>query len=278
MTGFRWLASYPRSGNTWTRLLLDSYCREGAAVDINRIASVAHHLYDIAAFDQAIGLSSADLTDAEIIALRPAALRSICGWLAEPALVKCHDVRYRQADGTWQIPADVSLGGVYLVRDPRDVVLSLANLLDSSIDEAISRMENRGQVMGRSITRQSHQLPNLWGSWSENVESWLGPDPFPVHVVRYEDLRRDPVATFFGMLLALGIEPREDQVTAAVRSADLSTLRLQEQQQGFAERRSQRPFFGAGRVGSWQDGLTTDQVARIEAAHGPTMRRLGYLD
>lgn len=278
MRGIYWLASYPRSGNTWTRLLLDSYVRGGAGVDINNIGVVRHTLYSTTVFDGLMGVSSVDLDPAQILAWRPAVLRKWLEQNDQTTLVKCHDMRRRQPDGDWLIPADVSLGGTCLVRDPRDVALSLAEHIDRTIDETITRMETPDLVMGKSIIRQSERLPNLWGSWSQNVESWLAADPFPVHVVRYEDLRRDTAGVFAGMLNALGFVPDDGRIAAAVAATELASLRQQEDTRGFSERRSRHRFFGAGAVGGWRDRLSADQVARIEAAHGPAMRRLGYLD
>ncbi len=225
-----------------------------------------------------MGVSSADLELAEILAWRPAMLRKMCDQIDQPTLVKCHDMRLRLTDCDWQLPADVSLGGLYLVRNPRDVALSLAGLLDKTVDEAISRMEMSDLVMGRSLHGQKEALPNLWGSWSQNVESWLATEPFPVHVVRYEDLRRDTAGFFAGMLKALGVEPDDGHLAAAVAATDLASLRHQEDTKGFKERPSRHRFFGDGRVGGWRDRLTFDEVQRIEAIHGQTMRKLGYLD
>ncbi len=118
----------------------------------------------------------------------------------------------------------------------------------------------------------------MWGSWSENVESWLAPEPFPVHVVRYEDLRRDPAGILPGILSALGLEPDDSRIAAAVAATALETLRQQEDTCGFIERVGRHRFFGAGRIAGWRDRLTADQVSRIESVHGPSMRRLGYLE
>lgn len=275
-TGFHWLASYPRSGNTWVRLLLDSYMRGGAAVDINAISIRA--VYRRSFFDDVIGLDSADLRSSEILGLRPAALRAQRDLNDRPLLMKCHDMRWRLADGDWLIPADVSLGGIYLVRDPRDVVLSLAKFFGRSVDHAITTMETTGLLIPESKRRDCHQLPQIWGSWSENVESWLALEPFPVHVVRYDDLRRDTAKVLTGIIDAIGLDLDETRIAAAVAATDLEGLRREERSCGFVETGGHNDFFGDGRIGGWRDRLSADQAARIEAVHGPTMRRLGYLE
>lgn len=276
MQGIYWIASYPRSGNTWLRSMLNSYDRGGKPVDINNIP-LPNLTYDRAFADEAMGLAMADLTPSEVLALRPAVMRAVRNHCDSPVMLKTHDMRLKLADGDWQLPADVSLGGVYLVRDPRDVVLSLARLLDRSVDDAITVMGTSGHMRSISGSRQVLRLVSLWGSWSEHADSWLSPEPFAVHVVRYEDLRHDPAPTLHGILRALGRTVDEAKIAASIAETALPILRRQEDAHGFVEWRGPHRFFGSGQVGGWRGVLSPEQVARICQDHGPVMRRLGYL-
>lgn len=278
MAGIYWLASYPKSGNTWLRLLLQSYFAGGAEVDINDIALSGGLVDERAWFDEAIGIAASDLTTPEILAWQPAALRDWAAGLAHPVYLKTHKL------GTWLSPgetsglAEVTQGAVYLVRDPRDVALSLARHLDQSVDAAIRIMGRPDQAMNRSRRRLTRRLPEIWGSWSQNIESWLDLTALRVHLVRYETLRADPQAAFSDILMAFGVLPDPAFIRAAVAATDLDLLRQQERTKGFAEWPHARGFFGEGRMQGWRDRLTPAQVARIEADHGPVMRRLGYLN
>ncbi len=277
MQGIYWIASYPRSGNTWLRSMLDSYDRGGQPVDINNMP-LPSLTYDRAFADEAMGLAMADLTPSEVLALRPAVMRAVRDHCDSPVMLKTHDMRLMLADGNWLLPADVSLGGVYLVRDPRDVVLSLARFLDCAVDDAITIMGTSGHMRSISGSRQVLRLVSLWGSWSEHAGSWLSPEPFAIHVVRYEDLRRDPAPTLQGILRALGRTVDEGKIAAAVAETSLSILRRQEEAHGFVERWGPNRFFGSGQVGGWRRALSPEQAARICHDHEPVMRRLGYLD
>ncbi|PKP93092.1 MAG: sulfotransferase [Alphaproteobacteria bacterium HGW-Alphaproteobacteria-16] len=269
MSGIYWLASYPKSGNTWLRLLLRSYLAGGTAVDINAPAPDGWSLNGRAQFDAAIGVAASDLTDAGILAWWPSALRYWTQTRTAPAYLKTHDLCQ---------PLDVTLGAVYLVRDPRDVALSLARQADSSIDAAIAIMGTPDKIMGRSRDRLQSRLAQFWGSWSQNVESWLAPAPFSVHVLSYEAMRADPVAALSGLLPALGFSVDQAAVEAAVAATALKSLRAQEAAMGFVEAEGPHPFFGEGRVAGWRTRLTPAQRARIEADHGQVMARLGYID
>ncbi|QXG81731.1 sulfotransferase domain-containing protein [Rhodospirillum rubrum] len=271
------MASYPRSGNTWLRLMLNSYERGGKPVNINNLP-ISNLMYNRSFADTVLGQAMGDLLPAEILALRPTVMRAVRDSRNNPVMLKTHDMRLRLADGEWQLPADVSLGGVYLVRDPRDVALSLARFMDLSIDKTIDVMGNSEQMLANSITRQNIHLVNILGGWSEHVLSWMSPVPFPVHVVRYEDMRRDPVSTLAGVLPALGYAVDMDKIRAAVAETSLETLRRQEEANGFVEYPSPNRFFGEGRVGGWSARLGSAQAERICADHRFVMQQLGYLD
>ena len=110
-----------------------------------------------------------------------------------------------------------------------------------------------------------------WGSWSEHVRSWLAPEvPFPVHLVRYEDLRADAVATLEPVFEAIGLRCTREQLdsrsrTGAVRSPPRvrSPDRLS---RGARENAGLLPRRAA--AGGWREELSDAQVAAIEADHG----------
>lgn len=277
MSGFYWLASYPKSGNTWLRALLTSCLSGGGSIDINALDFAPTLSISRRQFDEIAGIASADLTEDEILAWRPAVLRAAAARAKAPLYAKTHDARLALPGGENLIPADATLGAVYVVRDPRDVAVSLAAHVDEPIDAAIERMADPDCRMARSPGRLHRNLVDCWSSWSRNAESWLdGPGIAPV-LVRYEDLHADPVAVLTRTLPALGLEFSGAVVAAAVESSKLDRLRAQEQKSGFRERPGRAPFFGSGLAGGWRRILTAEQAARIEEVHAPMMRRLGYL-
>jgi hypothetical protein len=97
-------------------------------------------------------------------------------------------------------------------------------------------------------------------------------------LVRYEDLKADTVGVF-GRALAFAGEPADaEDVRRAVAFSDFAELRRQEQRNGFSQspQRPGGPFFRRVEAGAWRDELSAEQVARVEDAHAPMMRRLGY--
>jgi hypothetical protein len=112
--------------------------------------------------------------------------------------------------------------------------------------------------------------------WSDHVESWLAA-PFPVHLLRYEDMQTDPHAAFATMAAFLGLPRAHESIAAAVAAASFSRLQAQEREAGFIERPPpSAAFFREGSVDGWRRILTPSQTSRIVASHGAVMRRLGY--
>lgn len=279
MSGIVWLASYLKSGNTWMRLALASLRNGGTSVDINQFSGVEdtisasrHH------FDTVLDIDSADLTAREIRSARAEMYCRTAQLLTAPAFWKTHEACTLLADGMPIFPASATAGAVYLVRDPRDVAVSLASHAGTSIDDAIALMGHSGLIVSQATSALPLQLEQQIGSWSENVESWLDRAPCVPVVVRYEDMRRDMAAVLRRVTNGIGIAAEPAAIAAAVKATDFAVLREQEEQVGFAERPgTARSFFRSGLDGGWRLALSAAQAARIERDHGQVMARLGYL-
>jgi aryl sulfotransferase len=275
MGGIFWLASYPKSGNTWLRAFVATLV-SGKPVDINNMAFLGGIASDRFAFDEALGIAAADLSADQQTNLRPR-VYEICAAEAErPLYCKAHDCYRLTPAGEPLFPTKVTRGAVYVVRDPRGVAVSLAHYTGHSIDAEIARMADAQASFASSEDRLHEQLQQRVRTWSDHVESWLEA-PFPVHVARYEDMHADPAAAFGAIARFLDLPHDPERIASAVAAASFSRLREQERASGFVERpRRAVAFFREGRVDGWRDALTPAQVARIERAHGRMMLRLGY--
>ena len=284
-SGIVWLASYPRSGNTWLRAVLTGYLREDgkpASINALTVGSEPHYSHDV--FNEYLGLDSADMTNEEIARHLP----RFREWLAErlmaprplpeqrrrrnePGFVKTHET-YRAPGGAPRFPRTGTAGVVYLVRNPLDVAVSYTHHLDCSLDRTLRRMDNPTAFERRG------GLPELMTTWSGHVSSWTRQTDLPVHVARYEDLLSDPYAGFGEIVRFAGLAWDEARLDRAIEHAAFSRLRAQEAESGFAEKPLTAPaFFRAGVAGSWRTVLTPVQVRAVVDAHGEVMERFGYL-
>jgi aryl sulfotransferase len=276
MNGFFWLASYPKSGNTWLRLFLASL-EEGGALPGFDTLNLSANAASRSAFDWWLDLDSTDLTEEETLRMRPRLYELEARAAETPMLRKAHDAWVSTSAGEPLLPLAVTLGAVYIVRDPRDVAVSFAHHMRQSIDQAITRMANPKAVMEMAKVRAPVQLPQPLLDWSGHVESWLNA-PVRRLLLRYEDMQAEPVACFGEAARFLGFDASQERITTAVEAVRFERLRAAEEITRFAETPAMVDrFFRRGIAGGWRDTLTPEQAAPIEADHGSVMRKLGYL-
>ena len=132
-----WLASYPKSGNTWTRAFLTHYLVERPdEFDINHLEggpiSSARILFDLN-----VGVESSCLTAAEIDELRAEAFTQFARESAGTCFIKTHEKWARSASGTEIFPREVTRSVVYLIRNPLDVAISASHHFSVSLQRSV---------------------------------------------------------------------------------------------------------------------------------------------
>jgi hypothetical protein len=253
-----WLASYPKSGNTWVRFLACSllFGRQDSAAALNPLAPDVHEM--------------------DTLPIEPPA-----------ALLKTHQVY------SPQLPyAAATRAAIYVVRDPADVLASnyfyaqrrggAAADSRGAFDRYVDRfIDNRGDPLW---------IERGMGSWEDNVRSWLhGRHPFPVLRVRYEDLSADPEPVCGAMAQLLRPHSTEAEIERAVLDSSFQRLReiertdIREQRTGIfykpylqASIDSGRRFMRRGVVGDGAARLTPEQRRRLRGAFAPLLEELGY--
>jgi Sulfotransferase domain len=159
---------------------------------------------------------------------------------------------------------------VYLVRDPRDVVLS---------EHRFEQMFGQYSAGFESFFRDflAARLHGL-GSWEDHVASWLesGLDSASLLVVRFEDLRRDPTLALREVVRFLGLEVDAARLRAAVTENTLQRMRLKEDRAGLDKTRAQLRHVHRGAVGGWRAELSAEQVRGLENRSRRGLSRLGY--
>lgn len=271
-----WLSSYRKSGNTWVRLFLSRLHRtEG--IDLTRLQATGFMAAGRALLEDYLCVNLADLTAPEISNLRPAAYRALAATPARTSVIlKVHEQFGRTPDGQWLFPPEATAGCVHIVRDPRDVCLSLSAHERVPVDKAISIMADPQRTISHEGRRGMTQASQLEGSWSDHTRSWLE-SPLPRLTVRYEDMLAQPEAVQGRIAAFCGIDATAEQIGQAVEETRFDRLRDQEEVSGFKERpKGVERFFREGRAGQWREALNREQIDRIERDHGEMMQQLGY--
>ncbi|MES2494671.1 MAG: sulfotransferase domain-containing protein [Pseudomonadota bacterium] len=274
-----WLASYPKSGNTWLRMLLSNLlCGREGPEDINDLRLATHSLVNRPVIEDVTLIDSFLLTREECDRMRPALMEDAWREAGDhDVFIKLHDAYCHLPDGT-PILGRPARAAVYILRDPRDVAVSLAFHTGKPIATIVHQIISSSTRMG-GVKPHHEQVPQPLLDWSGHVRSWTAQRDVAVHVLRYEDLSADTVGCFGRAIEFLGLDATSEQLARAVAQADFSVLQRQEAEKGFRERRpeSTAPFFRAGRVGGWREALARDHSAAIETAHGAVMAEFGYL-
>ncbi|HEV2402547.1 MAG TPA: sulfotransferase domain-containing protein [Candidatus Sulfotelmatobacter sp.] len=234
------LVSYPKSGNTWVRFLLANliYPNEDVGfANINRL------------------LPSPDVLSRRFLRKLP-----------RPRILKSHqpyDLRFRKV--------------LYLVRDPRDVVISEYhfNLKKRYIAPEVS-LE---QFAERFLAGET----SSYGSWWEHTASWIAARQQDKNFIlfRYEDLLANPIEETQKIAAFLGINATPERLRLAVERSSADRMRNLEKRQfdqwtGTKNTRAEIPFVRSAKAGGWKESLPPQIAEQIESAWSPMLEWLGY--
>ncbi|MFK7938101.1 MAG: sulfotransferase domain-containing protein [Roseovarius sp.] len=269
-----WLASYPKSGNTWMRIFLANYLMNTPEpMPINQV-----HRFGmgdtIAKTYQMVAGRPIDVNDpAQILSLRDKVLRGIVGNNADVNFVKTHNIR-RDAFGVSMIPEQYTRSSIYILRNPLDMVLSYARHHGLSVADAVHAIGHSDNA----TSGDAMAVATFLGSWSEHVNSWTARAAYPQIVIRYEDLLDDPETHFTAVLEHIGVPVEAERLKRAIKHASFKEVKRQEKKHGFVEKSAEAAsFFTSGKAGSWKSDLPEELADQIKKDHRATMKRYGYL-
>jgi Sulfotransferase domain len=235
------LVSFPRSGNTWTRFLVCNLLNPDDPVNFAKLESRIPEIYDV--------------TDRELRAF------------PRPRIIKSHesfDPRYKKI--------------IYIVRDPRDVVLSYYEfqLKRRVVTEECSLEEFIPRFM------ESEFEPKT-GSWRDHVVSWTATRGGQKNFLflRYEDMIASTQEEGTKIAKFLGVDASPERIARAVALSSADRMRKLEKEQALQWRetkktRQDKPFVRKATSGGWKSSLPERCVAQIESAWGEVMRSVGY--
>ena len=271
-----WLASYPKSGNTWLRVLLSNYLnRTDQAIDINSIdASIISSSRTI--FDNHCPYLASDLTFDEIDNIRPLVFSAIADESDDYIYVKTHDAAIKTTNNSSLFPEENTKLVIHIVRNPLDVCVSYAHHSAISIDKSVSFL-NKQSSLAKNKYKLSNQLRQQMLTWSEHYQSWKEFNS-PYILVKYEDLLEDTEKEFTRILEH--IYPKVDTIKLknAVVLSTFKNLKKQVNHTAFKEKPlNAKSFFRNGKANAWEDEMTEEQINRIIDRNRAVMLELGYI-
>jgi hypothetical protein len=270
-----WLASYPKSGNTWLRAFLHNYIAEpNAPYSINRLVDLSASEANALFYEPHDKRPASQYSISEAQKLRPRVHRDLTRLHDDLVFVKTHNACL-SVHGIPLCTPEVTDAAIYMMRDPRDVAVSYAAYVGQSVDRIIGFM-NKSQAANRGTDAQVFEL---LGSWSMHVDSWTRQGNGKLLVLRYEDLLARPVEGFGKVIAFLGGAVETERLERAIGFSSFPILAAQEAAGGYAANApgSASAFFRVGKAGQWREVLTDAQRLRVEADHHAVMRKFGYL-
>ena len=274
MGGLIWLASYPKSGNTWTRAFLHNLLlNPPSPVSINELGKFNYLDSSMVWFKDLGDKPVNEMSSLEIMQHRAVAQRRITSTSPDSVFVKTHNYMGTR-HGIPLHNMEATAGTIYVVRNPLDVTISMSHHFNLSIDDAILRLSDPGTIT--NMTEKT--VPEYHSSWSNHVYSWTRVATPHLLKVRYEDLLDKPLKEFGRIAKYLGLKPPRERLQRAINFSSFKTLKKQEKKTEFRESaKHQDSFFRKGKRDQWREVLTPEQIKLIIHYHGEQMERFGYI-
>ena len=277
MKNLIWLASYPKSGNTWLRVFLSNYFSDlSSPLTINAL-SLNLRANDNSLLEKFADIEPSDLNFKELLQLRSDVFKELSLKSNKKVFLKIHDAFQDKEEKIPFIPKENTFGIIYLIRNPLDVAVSFSHHEGKPIDEIINFMADEEAVLGNNHSGYHRLSPEKLTSWSSHVNSWTN-SGIRLLLVRYEDLLENPYSAFQKVAHFIDGKVSPEKLEKAIRFSDFSFLQKQEEKEGFKEKNMKTlKFFRKGKSGGWKKELNKEHINQIIKNHDSVMKKYGYL-
>ena len=264
-----WITSYPKSGNTWVRLFLKKYLKltdqpvnHGTFPDIEQLKRLK---IDYKQFINIV--NNWDLLQTDLnLKIQTNYLKT------HNALCTINNSKFTNKDQT--------IGAIYLVRDPRDVVISYAHHLNRAHERTLKLMIGSHSFENPKIDGEE-TIKTIMGSWSDHFNSWKSYKGREILIIKYEDLVSNTFEKFSEILTYLSkidnIKIDNEKIKESIEETSFKKLSEDEKKFGFKEATGHGAFFRKGVVGDWKENLDPKIAKKLEETFFKEMKELGYL-
>ena len=281
-----WLASYPKSGNTLVRALLSSYFFSKDGIFNFKLIKYIKQFPNAGLFEN-LGINIEN--DKEVVKNYIKVQESI-NQKNSIQFLKTHSYLFN-IDNNPFTDLNNTLGAIYIVRDPRNVVTSNAHHYNISIEESLLRMTSSVHYGGDIKSKHEADRAKVYlGSWSSNFNSWKSFEPVGKYLlIKYEELISNKEETllkilkYIHKLKKINFVPDNKKLKNIIESTTFENMKSEEEKSGFSESKTilktgkKIPFFNLGPKNKWENILEPKIIKKIENSFNVEMKELGYL-
>ena len=279
-----WIASYPKSGNTWLRSLISSYYfTQDGSFNQNKLKFIdqfpTQKYLDFFSYEKKIpGETAKHWIKAQ---RKINSQKKIRFFKTHSFLGSFNNYEFTNKDNT--------LGAIYIVRDPRNVITSLKNHYDMNYDDAFNFIKSERKFIYDYNKKDDYSDFQIISSWEKNYQSWKDNKIFPIKFIRYEDLDKETFGVFKSVIefinsLSGGNKSfNREKAINVINSNSFKNLKSFEKANGFIEsinskkNKKKIPFFYLGPKNDWKKILKKDIKDNIEKKFDQSLKDLNYL-
>ena len=277
-----WIASFPKSGNTWVRSMISSLIYSDTGIfnfeiikKIQQFPNKKHFENLTEEYQNIHELKKFWITAQDKINLDK-----------KIKFFKTHHINCKIGENSFTNKNN-TLGTIYIVRDPRNLVESFSNFYKKDKSLAIQDITSKGFVSGASyINNKQNNVFTIIGSWNDHYNSWTKINT-NLLVIKYEDLLNDPFKELDRIIIFLkkfmNFKYDDYKIQNIINSTSFERMQRMEDDEGFFEMpfkdndQNKVKFFNKGRKNDWRKYLDKNESDNIENKFEKEMKELGYI-
>ncbi len=276
-----WIASYPKSGNTWVRSFLSAYYYSKKGEFDFELLNNIKQFPSREFFDKKLK-SVEDASDNWLIAQKKICDRN------KFCFLKTHNVFGAYKGKSFTTPK-YTFGSIYIVRDPRNVLTSLMNHYSLNEYEALKMINSTYRNLRDKSDDEDYSNYSFISSWSNNYKSWKLSNNIKTLLIKYEDLQSNRENTFLKIvdftnkLIKNNRSVDIKKFEMSIKTTNFDVLKKKEEKEGFYEaiysdkEKKHKSFFNLGIKNNYRKLLKEETLAEIEKVFCKEMSELGYL-
>jgi len=274
-----WIASYPKSGNTYLRSFLSSYYfSKKGKFDFNLLLNI----------NQFPSLKYSNIKSYTFVDAAKNWINNQNTFFTKEKLffLKTHN-SLEQYFGQKFTTSSHTLGAIYIVRDSRNVITSICNHYSMNYNQAYDRMIDSNASLSRKTSEGDLGNFSFLGSWANHYKSWKNNFEFKTLIIKYEELEKDAykefqkVLDFIEELKENNQKVDKKRLLNAIDSTNFSNLKKKEELKGFQEsplyeKNNKTNFFNLGFKNKWKEILPKDIAKKLKKEFLNELKELGY--